>query len=275
LLALYDPEEHRSLALLYGQDPGVVGRCWLARCVFALGYPEQAMALAHQACIEARDLGHPYTTAVAHYYQCELCQFFGDRRGVLEQGETLVGLGTKHDFPFWLALGTVLQGWARSDGADAAAAITQIRDGLTAYWATGGGHRAPYLLALLAEAHTGSGDIDAALGALTEALDRVENTGERWFEAELHRRRGETIAQRPGSNGGDAEACLRRALAVARAQGAKMWELRAAISLARLWRDQGKGARARSLLAPLHDWFSEGFDTPDLIDASALLDELR
>jgi predicted ATPase len=193
LLALYDPAKHRRLAFLYGQDPQVVGRCWLARCLFALGCPAQALARMHEAGVEAEQLGHPYTVAVARYYRCELSHLLRNRKDVQEQAEALIAIGTERGFPFWQALGMVLQGWVRADAGEMESGIPLMRQGLAAYWATGGGHLSPYLLALLAEAHGKARQFPVALNVLGEALDKVETSGERWYEAELHRRRGELL----------------------------------------------------------------------------------
>jgi predicted ATPase len=146
---------------------------------------------------------------------------------------------------------------------------------LADYEATGSELFSSYFLALLADAHGRAGQAATGLRLAADALDRVGRTGVRWIEAELHRLRGDLLLVLLGADQPEAEACFRRALAVAREQDAKMWELRAAISLARLWRDQGKRAMAHDLLAPIYGWFTEGFETADLRDAKALLDELR
>jgi predicted ATPase len=274
-LALYDPVAHRSLAFLYAQDPRVAGLCWLSRSLFALGYPEQSLARIREAWVAARELAHPHTVAHALGFRCNLCQLFQDQCGVEEQAEALITLGTEQSFPFWLALGTIYQGWALANGGQAEAGIARVRAGLAGYWATGAQHRSPYLLALLAEVHGKAGETSEALDVVAEALARVEKTGECWFEAELHRLRGELLLSLPEPNRTEAEACFRRAMAVARGQEAKLWELRAAMSLARLWRDQGRRSECHELLTPVYGWFTEGFDTADLMDTKALLDELR
>ena len=150
-----------------------------------------------------------------------------------------------------------------------------IRQGLDVYRASGSELFSCYFLALLADAHGRAGQAATGLRFAADALDRTERTGVRWNEAELYRLRGELLLALPEPDQSEAEACFRQALAVAREQDARMWELRAATSLGQLWREQGKGAEARDLLAPIHGWFSEGFATPDLIEAKALLDDLR
>jgi predicted ATPase len=162
-----------------------------------------------------------------------------------------------------------------AESGQAGAGLAQMREGLAAFWATGAAHWSPYFFALTAEVHGKAGETSAALDVVAEALARVEKTGECWFEAELHRLRGELLLSLPEPNRTEAEACFRRAMAVARGQEAKLWELRAAMSLARLWRDQGRRSESYELLTPVYGWFTEGFDTADLMDTKALLNELR
>jgi len=176
--------------------------------------------------------------------------------------------------PLWLAAGGVIRGWALAAGGRAADGIAVIRRGLADYRATGAELFSPYFLALLADAHGRADQAAIGLSLLADALDGVERTGVRWIEAELHRLRGELLLALPDPDQPEAEACFRQALAVAGDQGARLWELRAATSLARLWRDQDRCAQANDLLAPVYGWFTEGFDTADLKDAKALLDEL-
>jgi class 3 adenylate cyclase/predicted ATPase len=276
-LSLYDPPQHRSLVTQYGYDAQVVCASYLSWTLFALGYPEQALARSREAMSAAQELSHPYTTAHALHFRCQLSQFFRDRDGVRTQTGELISLCTEQKFPYWLALGTILQGWAlaNTNAGPMEAALEQMRRGLAAYWATGASHWSPYLLSLQAEAHRNAGEVGAALDGISEALERVRRTGERWYEAELHRRQGEVLLQMPAPDARKAaEACFQRALAVARAQTAKLYELCAATSIARLWRNEGKRAEARDLLAPIYAWFNEGFDTPDLREAKALLGEL-
>ncbi len=152
--------------------------------------------------------------------------------------------------------------------------IADIEQGLTAVRATGAKRRRSYYLALLAEVYGQTGQADQGLNALAEALELVEKTDERWWEPEVRRLKGELLLSQPAQDMAEAEECFNRAIAVAQRQSAKSLELRAAMSLARLWRDQSRAAQARDLLAPIYGWFTEGFDTPDLKDAKALLDEL-
>jgi predicted ATPase len=189
-----------------------------------------------------------------------------------ERAAALVPLAIEHGFTQWQAAGVALDGWALVEDGRAKKGIARIEQGLEAWRATGAGIFVPYFLALLGWAHARSGQTATGQQFLAAALELGSASGERWFEAEIHRLQGEMNLA-----GGDrawSEACFVRALAIAREQGAKIWELRAATSLARLWRDQGRRAEAHDLLAPVYGWFTEGFDTPDLKDAKALLDAL-
>jgi predicted ATPase len=274
-LVLYDPERHRPLAFVYAQDVRVAGLSWLALSLFVQGFPEQALRRSDEAIAAAPEFRHPATTAQSLLCACVLSELVRRRRQVQAHAEELVALATEHGLPFWLAMGTIMQGWALADAGEAEAGIAQLRRGLIAWEQTGAALIVPYYLGLLAKALAEAGRPGEGLGALAEALDRVATTGELWLKAELHRLRGELLLAPPTPDQPEAEACFRQALAVAREQDARMWELRAATSLAQLWRDEGRRAEAHDLLAPVYGWFTEGFDTADLKDAKALLDELR
>ena len=175
-------------------------------------------------------------------------------------------------------MATILQGWVLAEQGEGEAGIAQMRQGLSAYHAVGSELWRPYFLALLAQAHGEVGQAEEGLPALAEALAIVERTGERWWEAEVYQVQGELFLQQAASRGyqaeEEAEACFQQARDLAYHQQAKSLELRAAMSLARLWQQQGKRAEARTLLAPVYGWFTEGFDTADLQDAKALLEAL-
>jgi predicted ATPase len=173
-----------------------------------------------------------------------------------------------------MAVGTVLQGWALARQGAGTEGIARLRKGLAAYRATGAEAFSTYYLALLAETHLHAGQTEDAFSVVAEALSLVNGNEERWWEAELRRLKGMLVLQEVAPDERQAEICFEQALDVARRQQAKSWELRASTSLARLWRDQGKRTHARDLLAPVYGWFTEGFDTPDLKQAKALLDEL-
>jgi predicted ATPase len=168
----------------------------------------------------------------------------------------------------------VLGSWAQALQEQAGAGIAELRQGIAAWRATGANLMVSHYLALLAEAYGHVGHTEEGLGVLAEALEEVHRTGQRSYEAEIHRLQGELLLQQATPDYGQAEACFQQALDIARRQQAKSWELRAAMSLSRLWQQQGKPAAARELLAPMYGWFTEGFDTADLQEARALLDEL-
>ena len=200
--------------------------------------------------------------------------FAGDVLAVHEQAEAAVALAIEQGFPQWAAWGTSLRGWALAMQGQGEAGMAQVRQGIAAWRATGAALFVPFLCTLLAEVSAHLGHPEDGLQALAEAHALVEQQEERWWEAETSRLRGVLLLRQPGTPQAEAEAWLQRALDVARRQEAKSLELRAAMSLARLWQQQGKRAEAHELLAPVYGWFTEGFDTADLQEAKALLEEL-
>jgi predicted ATPase len=272
-LALYDPAAHRSLAFLFAQDPRVSGLSVLSWALFALGYPEQAQARSEEALTDAKELSHRNTLGYALLYGCILSQLGRDRDEAQDRANSLIALAGEQGSPHFLAAGIVIRGWTLGAAGELQAGAAQIRDGLTRWQATGAGFLVPYFLSLLAELHGHAGAVNDGLDVVTEALGRVDATGERWFEAELHRITGELILRLPKADPAAAEARFRQAASVARQQGAKLWELRAATRLARLWREQGRRGEALDLLSPLYSQFTEGFGTPDLQAARAILRE--
>jgi predicted ATPase len=236
------------------------------------GYPDRARVRSDEALARARELGHPHVLALALHHDCIFRQLRRDRQTVEEQSAALMSLTAEQGFAHWHATGMIFHGWARAAGGEVEPGLAEMRRGLAAQQATGAHLKVPYYLGLIA------GQADRAAGALpllAEALARVERTGERWFEAELHRLRGDVLRRLCDDQLAAAEVSFLKSREIARTQQAKAWELRAAISLAQLWRDQGKRGEARDLLAPIYGWFTEGFDTLDLKEAKALLNELR
>ena len=193
---------------------------------------------------------------------------------VHEHAEAAVALATAQGFPLLAALGTIFRGWALAMQGQGEAGMAQVHQGIAAWRATGAALNVPYLCTLLVELSAHLGHPEDGLQALAEAHTLVEQHEERYWEAEVCRLRGVLLLRQPGTPQAEAEAWLRRALDVARRQEAKSLELRAAMSLAHLWQQQGKRAAARDLLAPIYGWFTEGFDTADLQEAKALLEEL-
>jgi predicted ATPase len=273
ILAIYDPEQDRSLAFLYVQDPRVAAQSALSWTLFALGYPEQAQVRSREALDAARELAHPNTLAYALLFACFFEQFRGAGHEAQDRAEALVELSTEQDFPHFLAAATMIRGWALTQLGELETGLAQLRQGLPAWRATGAGLYEPYFLGLQAEAHARSGAVKESLDLIARALDRVEETGERWFEAELHRITGELILQLPKADPAAAEARFRQAASVARQQGAKLWELRATTRLARFCRERGRRGDAHDLITLLYSQFTEGFGTPDLQAASAILRE--
>jgi class 3 adenylate cyclase/predicted ATPase len=274
-MALYDPQQHRSHASLYsGHDTGVCCQGYLPWTLWALGYPDQALQASEQACTLAREIGPSSRLAGCLSSAAVLHQFRREGQAVQELAETVIALATEQEDADRFARGMILRGWALFAQGQSTAGIGQMRQGLAALQATEDEVRRPLFLALLAEAYGGIDRIDEGLKVLVEALAAVEHTGGRFHEAELHRLRGELLLQQSAASWGEAEAHMRHALDVARGQQAKSLELRAAMSLSRLWQQQGKQAEAQELLAPIYGWFTEGFDTADLQEAQALLGEL-
>ncbi|MFQ5813233.1 MAG: AAA family ATPase [Anaerolineae bacterium] len=271
-IAIYNPQQPRSAALMPGHAPAVLCLSHAAWALWLLGYPDQALKRCQEALILAEELSHPFSIVFALNFAAVLHQFRQERQAVKERSEAVIALSTEHGFPFWIAGATVLQGWALAVEGKTEEGIAQMRQGLAAWQATGAEIGVPHYLALLAEAYGQAGQAEEGLSALAEALASVDNTGQRSWEADLYRLKGELLLMQAAAEA-DAEACFRQAIQVARQQDAKSWELRATVSLCRLWQKQGKREEARQLLAEVYGWFTEGFDTPDLREAKALLQE--
>jgi predicted ATPase len=244
--------------------------------LWTLGYPEQALKSTYDALTQAQSLSHPLSLALALTFGAVLHHFRRERQTDQEWAEAAMALATEQGFLWWVAWGTILRGWALTDQGRREG-IAQIRQGLAASQAIGSVSWRPYHLALLAEAYGNVGKVEEGLSTLTEALAWVEQTGDRLWEAELYRLKGELTlpqAETHKAKVEEAEACFLKAIEVARQQQAKSLELRATTSLAQLWRSQDKRADAHHLLSEIYNWFTEGFDTKDLQEAKALLDEL-
>jgi class 3 adenylate cyclase/predicted ATPase len=274
-IRLYDPQQHHVLAFRYGNiDPGVACLAAGGWTLWLLGYPEQALARATEMLTLAQNLEHPNTLARGLYWTSLLHQLRREWQVVSERADTAITVATAQQLALVLAVGPIMRGWALAMQGQRAEGLTQLRQGLDAYRATGTEFYRPHFLSMLAEVHQSLGQPEAGLTALREALALVEKTGERYYEAELHRLTGELLLQHAAPEVSQAEACFQQSLDIARRQQAKSLELRAAMSLARLWQQQGKQAEAHELLAPVYGWFTEGFDTADLQDAKALLEAL-
>jgi predicted ATPase len=270
--ALYDPTSHGSLVHVAGMHPQVVSLGFLSFVLFCLGFPDQALARGSAAIAEARTLAHPPSLALTLGCGNRLLSLVGDVAVLGEWADELVAMATEQAFPYWHAQGTIFAGWRKVKTGDVVEGISLLRRGSTAFRATGAELWAPHHNAFLAAAFEITGQIEGAVTLLDDGLQIVKRTGERWLEAELIRHKGQLLLRQGYSAA--AEELYRDALIIAKEQEAKLWELRAAVGLARLRRDQGRDAEARDLLAPVYGWFTEGFDTADLKEAKALLDEL-
>jgi class 3 adenylate cyclase/predicted ATPase len=274
-IALYDPVKHRPLVTRFGQDSAVVVLSRRSAAAWLLGYPEGALADADHALRDAREIGHAATLmyALSHgslvRYQC------GNYASANLVFDELIALAEEKGTLFWKAFGLMNQGCACTLTGQASDAVRLITSGLTARQSTGTTMGMPFFLSHLARAQAELGKFEDAWCSIGEAMTATETTKERWCEAEVHRTAGEIALLGLDPDSAKAEAYFKRALAVARTQQAKSWELRAAMSMARLWRDQGKWDDARDLLAPIYGWFTEGFATLDLKETKALLDELQ
>jgi TOMM system kinase/cyclase fusion protein len=273
-IAHYTPEQRRAPVFRMGFDPGVAGRTYTAMLLWLRGYPKQALVRLHEALALAHELSHPYSLAFAQFWAAWVCQVRRDVLAVHEHAEAAVALATEQGFPLWTATGTSLRGWALAMQGQGEAGMAQVRQGLAAWRATGAALFVPCFCTWLAEVAAHLGHTEDGLQALAEAHTLVEQHEERYWEAEVCRLRGVLCLRQPGTPQAEAEPWLRRALDIARRQEAKSLELRAALSLTRLWQQQGQRADAYDLLAPIYGWFTEGLDTADLQEAKALLDEL-
>jgi DNA-binding winged helix-turn-helix (wHTH) protein/predicted ATPase len=278
--------QRRALPFRYGVDPGVLRLGFTAYDLWSLGYADAALQRLQAMLTLAQELAHPFSLVVAQGIAACIQQRRRDIPDTQAWAEAALTLATEHGFPYWMAGGAILRGWALATQGHAEEGIPHMQQGLAAYRATGAELVWQFWLAMLAEAYGQGGRAEEGLCALAEALAHVDKTGERFGEAELHRLKGELLLIQGTGKGrartadpelsimAEAEACFVRALDIARRQQAKTLELRAAMSLARLWQRQGKRAAAYDLIAPIYGWFTEGFDTADLQEAKALLEEL-
>jgi predicted ATPase len=283
-IALYNPEQPHVLDYRYaGMDLGTAALGYYAWALWLRGYPEQARTQNAKALSLAQQLAHPFTLARTLYYDTVLGQLRRDAPSVRDQADAAITVATAQRFALVQAQGPILRGWAIGVQEHRPEGLVQIQQGLAMYRSTGAEFQRPHFLTLLAEVAGLLGQPEEGLAALDEALTLVEQTEERYYEAELYRQRGELLLLRAAKNHPaqdsreqhDVETCFQQALDVARHQQAKSLELRAAMSLARLWQRQGKRVEARALLEEIYGWFTEGFDTADLQEAKALLHELE
>jgi len=269
--ALYDRDQHHALAFQYGQDPDVGLQNFWAHALWYLGYPTQALERMQASLRLAQDLSHPFSLAFALDHAAWLYQYRQEVQRTHEQAESDIALSREQGFAFFLAQGTVMQGWALASQRQPEIGLAHMRQGLADLQVVGLEVVRPYWLSLLAAVYAMVGQIDEGLHTLDDALQTSQTNGWRIWEPELYRLKGDlALAQSPGDHA-QAEIWFRHALDLASQQQAKSIELRAAMSLSRLWQQQGKRNEARELLAPIYGWFTEGFDTADLQEAKVLL----
>ena len=275
-VAIYRREEHSTLAIGYGgHDPGVCARAHASQPLWLIGYPDKALDSSQQSLTLAQELSHNPSVTHALFHAAWLHQFRHDERAARDQAEALIARATDQGQTMYVAMGTVFLGWASTLAGATEKGIGLMRRGLDDYRATGAESWAPYYSALLAEQLGQAGLVEEASAVLYEARDAAKRASDRFFwGAELLRLEGELRLRSRSTEAREAEESFRSAITMARDQHAKSLELRASMSLARLWREQGKPKQAREVLAPVYGWFTEGFDTRDLKEAKSLLDAL-
>jgi predicted ATPase len=266
--------QNRSLTSLWGGVARVTALGTMAYVLWLLGYPDQALTQSHATLTYAQGLRHAFSLARAHFTVATLHKLRGEADATQEWAEAALAIMTEQGFMRLMGNTTFTRGWALAAQGQHEEGIAQMHQGLGARRAIGARQSIPEYLARLGEAYGRIRQAEDGLCLLTEALALADTRVDCWYETELHRIKGELLLRQAVPDAPQAEACFQQALAVSRRQQAKSYELRAAMSLSRLWQQQGKHAEARELLAPIYNWFTEGFDTPDLQEAKALLNEL-
>jgi class 3 adenylate cyclase/predicted ATPase/ribosomal protein L40E len=275
VISLYDPARHGPFLKRTSFDMKGYALSYLAHTLWLLGYPDQALKRANEAVEFTQALSHPLSLAGVEFFLSMVHQFRQEARATQKAAERAIALSAEHGFTFWLAIATILRGWAIAQHGLNEEGIAQMEKGLAAFRATGAGTGRPHWLSLLAEACAESGRLNDGLSVLAEAKAFANETEARGYEAEIYRLKGELLLKQDNSNAAEAQGCFQRAIEIARNQSAKSWELRATTSLARLLAKQGKRDEARTMLSDIYGWFTEGFDTADLKDAKALLNDLN
>jgi adenylate cyclase len=292
-LALYDPERHRDDAFYYAQNPGVAMRCFAAWTLWLLGQADKAMEQIEEALRLARELREPHGLAQPLFFAAMLHQFRREPEMAQERAEAAIAVASDNEIGMYHAMATITRGWALREQGRETEAIEQMRQGLVAYEATGAEVIRPHFLAMLGEALGKAGQVEEGLGLLEEAFKVAWGNGDVYYEAELYRLKGELLLMQSAGRGASlaaptgkavvesksavmsqAESCFRQALETSQRQQAKALALRAAMSLARLYQQQGRAAEGQALLSQIYQQFTEGFETVDLREAKALLNEL-
>jgi predicted ATPase len=293
VIAAYDPQRHHSWSVqLAGLDAGVTIRLYLAFSLWSLGFPDQALKRSAEALTLAQELAHSMSWTLALQFTARVHTLRGEGYATLERAEAAMRLSTELGSTLLLAWSTAHQGWALGAQGQPERGIEQLCESLAICRAAGAESWVPYCLALLAETQAKAGQVTEGLSTLAETLETTNRRGDRWYEAELYRLKGELTLKQSQVQGpkfqvpntqhlppspqaeAEAETCFQKALEIAQRQQAKSLELRAGMSLSRLWQQQGKKDEARQMLAEIYGWFTEGFDTKDLQEAKALLEEL-
>jgi class 3 adenylate cyclase/predicted ATPase len=274
-LALYRPAEHRRLMTRFGQDLRVTCLAFRSMASWLLGYPQTALEDADRALMEARQIDHAATLMFTLNFPILINTYCGNYDAANAHLEELVALAEEKGAPFRKAEGVLRRGYILTLTGQSAKAVEMVTSGIDLWRAAGSTIFTPEHQFMLAIAHADSGRFDEATRCIGEAMTAMLATRERWCEPEAHRVAGEIALKSPQRDVAKAQICFEQAVTLARAQQAKSWELRAAMSLARLLNDQGNRQMARDLLEPVYSWFTEGFDTSDLRNAKALLRELR
>jgi predicted ATPase len=259
-LSLYNPISHRSLWGQFRIHPQVICQGYLGVVLFCLGFPAQAWTKSEAALASARRQGNPAFVAASLSLVMPMLTMIGDTAAPSRWADQLASVAGEQGFAHWRGVGAIYRGWAKVRNGDVADGLSLMRSGTAVFRATGAVLWMPHFIALHADAYEIAGQVEEALALLNDALEVVERIGERWLEAELNRQKGRLLLRQGHRDA--AEEFYRTALGIAREQGAKMWELRAATSLARLQRDHGCRSEARDLLSPVYAWFTEGFATP-------------
>jgi predicted ATPase len=284
-LLLYDPDQHRDDAFLYAPNPGVAMRCFAAWTLWFIGQPDQAVARIQEALHLARELSEPHGLAHALLFAAILHQLRREAPIARELAEAGISASADHGLVMYQAMGTTIRAWTLTDSGDEERGIEEMREALAALRTMGTKLLRPHFLSLLAGALERASRVDEGLRLLDEAFALADSTGEHYYLAELHRMKGEQLLAQAGHRAlspavgtraetvASAEACFHQSIVIARRQGARSLELRAVVSLARLYESEGQHMQAVTLLAPAYASFTEGFDTADLRDAKALLEQ--
>jgi predicted ATPase len=271
VLALSDLQQQRNLlSPNRGAAPRIMALAFIAVNAWLSGYPDQALSYSQESLRGAEEMAYPLDLAMALHLSAWLHELRRDAQRVHTQAAAALSVATEYHITFWLSHAIIDEGWAWIDQGHVEAGIARIQQGIAELCATGQPQSTAYFSSLLAKGYAAAGQSQRALEVAGEALAFVERSEQRWCEAELHRLHGE-ILRMQGSHEEEVEYCFWQAIELARRQQDKSWELRATLSLCRLWQEQGKQREASALLAEIYGWFTEGFDTPDLLEAKTLL----